>query len=760
MRLERLSPLLSAEQLLETLWWASVSGKPPDPDPDDAPHPAVSILAQRMFAGAPPDWPSAAIHIEVGTRRQAAGDTSGGLIELGAAYAYTAPATACFLQIASLYLAGGQYDLAERWLRRKAGQVDGGSDADTCIHLAHAIWGSGRYEAALAVCNRLIERHPLHVSGVETAALMHMEQGDPRIAMDACVALLTALPDDHPVPVALAHRAASAAIRVGMPLPEPIKTRIAEQAARTNDVALTKLARRIDICGVAQRGWSSLFGDPVPARAMEDLILADDDIDVLEKLFAAELAVPVVGWREFTGAGPTEGATPAGSGPAAPDVSQENAERAASAADLSRGGILATQLHIVEASSVVLLSPYGGVVTSSSSLILNYHPSLRDCGSVIAYFISSPRPLFIFFATEDNWPVAWYDPLSHLIICHDGVIDLFRDYLQDRVRELKLACLADPAATRTYFMGEVARRTAPPSLMSGMLNYISTHLFSDLQGLMRFAEHLPASAIDSLIVAAPEPFGPTEHLLPEFRDVPVIRDLPDHAVALNHRLWKENRMVVRVTGCVVEQPLADRVMIHAERHADPAWRREVDALVAGGGPVLFLSLRAHGRRWLAPPSAMGQIFNRLGAEHPGLAVIFDGHCVGASPLPKSLTDQEDAMISGIVDHLDGGVRHRVSAGRSMHDSIYAASKATLHLSSQGTSATKSVLIAGLPGVVIGSRQFGWIVTAFRSPCPETILLSNYAIDAEAGNIQCDFTLDPERVHEALNSVLKSARTPS
>jgi hypothetical protein len=286
-----------------------------------------------------------------------------------------------------------------------------------------------------------------------------------------------------------------------------------------------------------------------------------------------------------------------------------------------------------------------------------------------------------------------------------------------------------------------------------MLDYLSTHLFADLQGLKRFVEILPNSTIDSLIVAAPESFGPIEEILPELSDKPIIRDIPDDGVLFNHRLWRENRMIARITGCMVEQPLANRLTARAAQLANPTWRRQVELLSAGANPILFVSLRAHNRRWLEPVFAIAGIFNKLHAQYPDLAIIFDGHCLGGTPPSQTLVDQENEMISGIVKHLDTDVKYLISAGRTIQDSIYAASSANIHLSAQGTSSTKSVLIAGLPGVVIGPRQFGWTVTAFRSPSPETITLSDHSIDIQAGNIQSDFQLNADLVFDSLSSII-------
>jgi hypothetical protein len=587
-----------------------------------------------------------------------------------------------------------------------------------------------------------MERYPHHVPGIDTAALMHTERGDPQKALDACLVVLSDQTADASPMIPLVRRLAVAAARLGILLPQSISDRITSLAAASGDKDLVELARRVEIHAFAQRNWINLFSKcPEP---FHDHALTPAETTALKELLAIERSAPVIGFNAAAGFEPKDQRSL---------LDSDNHDPASTSVDLSSDGIVALQVGIIKSGRVVLTSPFGGVVSSSSSIVLNYHPINREYGSVIAYYIDGERPLFVFFATEDNWPVAWYDPVAHLLICYDGVMEEFTAYLQDRVRELKLSCLSDPGATNRYLAMDTARSGRPPTLFTGTLDYLSTHLFADLQGLQRLAEHLPTLAIDSIIVAAPEPFGPIEAIIPEFNDTTIIRDIPQDAVALNHHLWRSNRMLARITGCLVEQTLADKLIARAKQLSDPSWQRDIDDLRATSDPLLFLSLRTHSRRWLAPASSVAGIFNRLHARYPKLAIILDGHCLGGTTPSGRVIDEENALISGIISHLNGTIRYLVSAGRTLQDSIYAASACTTHLSAQGTSATKSVLIAGLPGVVIGSRQFGWDATAFRTPRPQTVTLSQEAIDAEEGNIQCDFTLDPEIVYKALVGVI-------
>lgn len=731
-----------ADETLEVLWEASVSGLAPCLPPPLSP--AIAILHDRMCLDKAPDWPAAGAHIETGARLQAEGNWHGALFEFGAAYACTAPGTACLLQIAAVYLAAGDYELAERWLRRKSGEAGGGSDPDTLLHLAHSLWGGGKINEALQVCDRLIERHPHHPAGIDTAALMHTQQGDPRKALEACTRLLTAISDaDSAILTSIARRTVLSAVKLGEALPKTIFDRISALAEASDDEELVALLQRAEIHTAAKDRWLKLFGaDREPAFGKA---LSQAELTILKELLDIERSAPVVGMEAVT-------SSPQAEHPVSLDG---RFERAFNASDLSREGILATQLSIIDEGEVTLLSPHGDVVSSSTSIVLNYHPENREYGSVIAYYFDGARPLFIFFATENSWPIAWYDPIAHMLICYDSVIGEFTAYLQDRVRELKLCCLADPESAHRYLCADASRKAKPPTLLVGTLDYLSTHLFADLQGLTCLVDRLPRSAIGAVIVGAPEPFGSIESIVPELGDATIIRDLPVDAVALNQELWRENRMIARVTGCVVEQPLADTLMTRADGLAEPAWRRAVDDLRDASGPLLFIALRAHNRRWLADGAAIAGVLNKLHVQHPDLGVIFDGHCLGGTPPSQGLIDRENDMIADIVEHLDTGIGRLISAGKTIQDSIYAASASTVHLSAQGTSATKSVLIAGLPGVVISSTQFGWNAVAFRSPSPTTITLSELSVDAELNNIQCDFSLAPDAVLNALLDVIQA-----
>lgn len=742
-------PRFAADVILEILWEASVSGLPPTLPSSQAPAPAISILHDRMCLDKAPDWTAAGAFIKTGGQLQAEENWDGALIEFGAAYACTAPGTACLLQIAAVYLAAREYELAERWLRRKSGEAGGGSDPDTLLHLAHAQWGGGKIVEALQVCDRLIERHPNHPAGISTAALMHTDQGDPQKALDACLSLFTAASDADSVTLTLiARRAMLAAVKLGAVLPTAAVDRISALAAASDDKELATLLQRTEIYMAAKDCWSKLFG-PRP-EALVGKALSHADLTILKELLDIERPAPVARMKPAPVPQNNERGV----------SSNHSLERASKALDLSREGILSTQISIIETGEVVLISPDGDIVSSSTSIVLNYHPNNREYGSVIAYYFGGYRPLFVFFATEDSWPVAWYDPINHVIMCYDRIIDEFTAYLQDRVRELQLCCLSDVGLAHQYLNTDFSRKASSPTLLVGTLDYLSTHLFADLQGLRCLADRLPRATIGTVMVGAPEPFGPIEAIVPELGDTTIIRDLPPDATALNQWLWRENRMIARVTGCLVEQPLADTLISRAGRLAEPDWRREVDELRDASGPLLFIALRAHNRRWLADGAAIAGVLNKLHAQYPDLGVIFDGHCLGGTPPSPDLIDREKDMISGIVQHLDEGIGRLISAGRTIQDAIYAASASTVHLSAQGTSATKPVLIAGLPGVVISSTQFGWNASAFRSPSPTTVTLSALSLDAEQNNIQCDFSLAPDAVLDALIEVIETTTSPT
>jgi hypothetical protein len=230
------------------------------------------------------------------------------------------------------------------------------------------------------------------------------------------------------------------------------------------------------------------------------------------------------------------------------------------------------------------------------------------------------------------------------------------------------------------------------------------------------------------------------------------REFYSDAIALNEAVFRRRHLPVRVTGGIVDDELASRVSAHASTMVTQEWRSEIDRLRAACRPLMFVSLRSQSRKLLLSGAEIAAIFDRVASVYPKLGLIFDGYAVADRPIASAVLESEAALLSGILEHLS--VPSLLSAGRSMSDSIYAATRCDLHLSEQGTSTTKAVLIANLPGVVIGPKQFGWDVRAFRDPSPHLLTPWDLAEDVLAGNIQTDYRLAPDVIVQSLLDVLR------
>lgn len=760
---------MDAEERLEALWMAA-GGRGTTTLSDD---PAVDLARRRLALATAPDWETSARHVAEGLARRAAGDQVAALTQFGWAFAHTAPDTAPLLHVIATFLAAGAFDAAETWGRRVI--AAGGDTGDIRLHLAHAAWGAGRHDEALAISTEMVEHFPTHAGVVGTAAMLHNARGDADVALRACLTLLAC---DAPEGSISSHHhlmTVQAALRADRALPDWCAT-LLEKAVKTAHAPedLVHAYALLVLRSAARTAWRDLFapGAGGDEDRLARTVLRRAKPGLIGQLTESEPAARLVSLHDLEA---LHAAYPEGL--ARPDVLEHEGftrvtgvrlkyvkteaigmvERGVLTADFDERTDLCAatrrlQLAAVRDGAITLMTPFGDTATSASSVVLNFDRKRRELGSVIAYFFAQPRPLFAIFATEDHWPVAWYDPERDIILRHGQMaeLDLF---LQHRIGELKLVCLSDPDLARAYFGGDAARRGRPTSLMVGMLDYLSTHLFSDLQGVSRLLDAGLGPAVARIVLTAPEPLGPVDAFFPELPPALFERPDLDDLVALNRYLWWTNTMATRITGGMVDPGMAGRVVARAAREADPAWRADIDALATSAFPLIFVSLRTHNRRWLADGAEIAGVFAALQARHPALAIVFDGYSQSDVAVPALLASAENTMVQAIVDALPASIPTRISAGRSMEDSIYAAQAAHLQLSAQGTSTTKGVLIAGKPGVVIGPRQFGWDPGAFRDPAPFLVTPWRQAKDAVEGNIQCDYRLDPAVVIAGLEEVL-------
>jgi hypothetical protein len=691
-----------------------------------------------MAAGTPPDWHEVAAQVTAGITCRSSRDYDAALAHFMMAFAYSAPRTDVLLNIAAIQMEIGEYEAAIELLEGVV--TEGGGDAGIHLHLAHALWSTRRYEDALAECALIAGAFPHHAGAIETASLMESQKGDPNRALRWSLRFFEARP--VPVPGILLLRTAEAAIKGRNALPAWMLA-VIDEAAAAGDFHGAQAAELLQADQRTAVIWQAMMalkpiGEPAADPAIFSLLMQTQSPAMVLGLHDPNVSQHIGGVLPVPDALERDGfALPRSEGVA---------KRGFMTTDLvERRGLnkaaRKVQFEIIKAGRVRLHSPFGGMAESTTSFVLNYVPASRQNGSVIAYFFTHPRPSFVFFVSEDHWPLAWYDPLADIVLRHDGMPE-FDYYLQDMVRQLKQVCLSDPAVTLAYLRRAQSTERRKMSLMFGMMDYLSTQLFSDLQGIQRLIDVCLLPLIETIYVTAPE-IGSI-----------VVRRLDSaNVVELNQALFDDNVFAVRVAGGMVDDVMAGRVLTLADRDTDPEWRAAVDRLCRMCFPVIFVSLRIHSRRWLIDPSEISGIFTDIQYKYPDVAVILDGHSKTGPAVSAHVIEEESALFSAIAASLPADFPLLISAGRAMADAIHAAAGADLHLSAQGTSTTKAVLLANKPGVVIGSRQFGWDVSAFRDPPPLLITPWDKAVDVSEDNIQCDFYLDPEIVRDALLRVI-------
>jgi hypothetical protein len=413
--------------------------------------------------------------------------------------------------------------------------------------------------------------------------------------------------------------------------------------------------------------------------------------------------------------------------------------------------------------ALCLRSPFDGTMRrSTSSFLMDFRRSegLRAAGNQTAYLFTDGPPLVVLFGGEEGWPMAWYDPVRDLVIRERGFMEIDHFFVYS-LAQLRTLAARQPDLMSRYLADASPRRR---TLWVGSVDYLSTHMFGDIAGLDRVVANGAAIHADEILVAAKEMFGPVEALFPEL-DPARIRRLDDPDVpfeGLNIALMNQNAFVVRPAGGFATQGARDRIRRQAAKTGDPAFTERLAAF-RRAGTVLFVSLRLQTRRWRHTPAEIGAMLGRiaLNVEGPeGLAVIFDGYAHSPQdPVPAAIMAAEAAFIDDIIAALGPSVPVLVSAGRPLADTINAAFAAHAHLSIQGTSCTKPVFLADLPGVVIGPDSFWWDVRDYHDGQSACVVLGpGQAVDVDPVNWPItDFDLPMQPVEVALASVLAADR---
>lgn len=704
------------------------------------------VLEGRLRRGDGPDAMMAAAHIRAGVDYRDRSEPDAAHAHFRAAFAYAAPSPDACLQIGATLMQTGDRSGAEAVLRRA---VDAGlATSPIFVHLAHAIWGQGRQDDAISLIDRAARSLPNDGAVTETAALFEMLHGRPADACDRTLAFLDRQPAlDEAGARALRKIAVQASIGANRALPLGQLRQLAEDA-EAGDEEARRLHALFEARGDVRALWTQLFAAQAINSSLAATVRASPHLDEVLRLERPSQVMAL---------GSEEAAAHYGPALVTPDALVLDGFDLPLSLGVAHRGFMTTataerltliaaarrlQLGCLRDGALRLHSPFGGMATSRSGTILNYAPERRELGSVIAYYCAAPRPAFVFVVTEDHWPLAWYDPVDDVILRHDSMPE-FETYLQHRVVELKRVWLRLSEEVRDYLADD--RRST--ILYPAIVEYLSTHLFAELQGLLVIVENQAIDHVAAIACVSPEPLGPIQTLLPEYAGKTIDRSVFADDVALNRALFGQRHFPVRVTGGMADDGLTGRVAAQARSTATADWIAEIERLRAPHWPLLFVSLRSRSRRLRLSGEEIAGFFNRVASVHPDLALVFDGYALADRPIDPAVLRDEAAVIDGIVQHLS--VPALRSAGRSMSDSIYAAIRCDLHLSEQGTSTTKGALIANRPGVVIGPRQFGWDVRAFRDPSPLLLTPWEQAEDVVEGDIQTDYRLAPAVICDAL-----------
>lgn len=406
--------------------------------------------------------------------------------------------------------------------------------------------------------------------------------------------------------------------------------------------------------------------------------------------------------------------------------------------------------------ALVLVSPLDGEQLSAVlGIVLEYlRPyGIPHAGSGAAYLMSGGETAFVLFSGEDNWPMAWWYPQRRVLVRERGFIEI-DDYLLPNIVDLQTLLVRNQRIVAERITG---RRPLRPAMVVGSNDFISTHLFEDLSGVERALLSGAAERVAETLVSCPEYYGLIEELFPEIVTIgaPITRVTFEDAEDYNQYLWSRDLFPVRVAGGFATSEVAERVMVSAAQFADPEWRADVSALAADRFPLIMISLRTHGRCWEEPPEAVASMLDGLCAAYPSAAFIFDGHAqTSAETGPPAPLAAELKLLGQITAAMKSCAPVRVSAGRTLADGIFAAGAVHCHLSVQGTSTTKPVLIANKPGVVIGPAVYWWDVRNYRESVAEQIVLSREAQDLSPSDwVTTSFKLDPERVLDALKACI-------
>ena len=258
---------------------------------------------------------------------------------------------------------------------------------------------------------------------------------------------------------------------------------------------------------------------------------------------------------------------------------------------------------------------------------------------------------------------------------------------------------------------------------------------------------------DNILVTANEVYGDVEKIFPKL-DTSICRERFVDISSINLAIWKNNSLAFRLSPGIVDKKLSKHILSISKSKSDPAWVKTIRLARKQCFPLIFVSMRHHNRRWITTPREFAELFLKMSLHYPQLGLVMDGHArTENNKRNNNISILESNFIQKVSEEIEDNFKFYVSAGRKLPESIFAAGKCHCHLSQQGTSSTKSVLIANKPGVIIGPKCFGWDACNHRHQPKQCINLQNDAKDVSE-NLETDFYLEQELV---LDSLLKITR---
>jgi hypothetical protein len=393
------------------------------------------------------------------------------------------------------------------------------------------------------------------------------------------------------------------------------------------------------------------------------------------------------------------------------------------------------QLSVITDRQMYAVCPFTGK-------ILTTRDSFPLAARYIFYrFVSEGKVFFVVNSTVGaGYPRNYmYFPEWRLVVCLNWLtknreipvlkssLGEFEKEMQDNAKDVE-AYINNPSR-RTILMidcGHFAHNTM--NEMSGLYNLIQANY-------LRFVQK---------IIVRHEPILPLEEILPEAASK-IERYQPD--TTFRHHL-RRCHFLVRSGDFYVPHGL-----IHRINEACFRWCPELVAEVIEARdkhfPLIWISIRAHNRRWLSQADGIPNIVNRLREKYPKLGVILDGWSDPWNGVGRNKKVQlELKLVSSIKQKFNPGVDVYSTIGSQLYESFIWAHGADLYLCNHGTAQHKIAWFARKPGVVHGNfhrmkfkelKQLG--VKVMEDPVSPIFVAKEHVADEAQGHIDSNFNYE-------------------